>query len=148
MGVIHTHTHTHTHTHSQSWLVTCPYVIGTRPATELTAGQFHVTVSYLYSLPSLPLCERACFARRARKGSLGRARKRGGAANYVALALKPKYVITEDGNTRIDQHLIDAIMIPFIFFDGDARKLSIRFALTATCISRWLLAIGEADVVL
>ena len=85
VGVIHTHTHTHTHTHSQSWLVTCPYVIGTRPATELTAGQFHVTVSYLYSLPSNPLCERACFARRARKGSLGRARKRGGAAHTAPL---------------------------------------------------------------
>ena len=83
VGVIHTHTHTHTH--SQSWLVTCPYVIGTRPATELTAGQFHVTVSYLYSLPSNPLCERACFARRARKGSLGRARKRGGAAHTAPL---------------------------------------------------------------
>ena len=83
VGVIHTHTYTHTH--SQSWLVTCPYVIGTRPATEFTAGQFHVTVSYLYSLPSLPLCERACFARRARKGSLGRARKRGGAAHTAPL---------------------------------------------------------------
>ena len=43
--------------------------------------------------------------------------------NFVALALKPKYVTTEGGNTRIDQHLIDAIMLPFIFFDGDARKL-------------------------
>ena len=62
--------------------------------------------------------------------------------------MKPKYLTKDGDNVRIDQHLIDTLIIPFVYFDEDTRKLSVRFAFTAACLARWFCTIGEAGVVL
>ena len=71
-----------------------------------------------------------------------------GKLNIVARALKPRYLTKDGDNVRVDQHLIDTLITPFVYFDEDTRKLSVRFAFTAACLARWFCTIGEAGVFL